>query len=221
MRGFGPERFSFNVKGGRCERCQGQGRIRMEMSFLPDVSIDCDRCRGDRFEPETLGVTYRGKSIADVLRMTVEEARGLFSAYGDVHRPLAVLDDLGLGYLALGQSSTTLSGGEAERVKLAVELSKTSEGAALYVLDEPTIGLHLLEVERLVAVLQRLAAAGHAVVVIEHNLEVAAGADWVVDLGPGGGEEGGARLYQGPPGGLLDPGIDTPTARSLREFVRR
>jgi excinuclease ABC subunit A len=221
LRGWGPARFSFNVKGGRCERCQGQGRIRMEMSFLPDVHIDCDRCRGDRYEPETLQVAYRGLSIGRVLRQTVEDARETFLNFPEVVRPLAVLEDLGLGYLTLGQPSTTLSGGEAERVKLAVELAKTTEGATLYVLDEPTIGLHLLEVERLVEVLRRLAAAGHAVVVIEHNLEVLAGAEWAIDLGPGGGDAGGQVLYQGPPAGLVAPGADSATAESLREFLQR
>ncbi len=218
LRGWGPARFSFNVKGGRCERCQGQGRIRMEMSFLPDVHVDCDSCRGERYEAQTLQVAWGGLNIGQVLRQTVEEARETFISFGEVARPLGVLSDLGLGYLSLGQPSTTLSGGEAERVKLAVELAKTNAGACLYILDEPTIGLHMLDVRNLVATLRRLAAAGHAVVVIEHNLEVIAGADWVVDLGPGGGEEGGRVMYQGPPAGLVEA-HGSATGECLREFL--
>ncbi len=221
VKGYGQARFSFNVKGGRCERCLGQGRIRMEMSFLPDVYIDCDRCRGDRFEPETLRIAYRGYSIAQVLKATVEEAKAIFLNFREIARPLGILEDLGLGYMTLGQASTTLSGGEAERVKLAVELSKTAEGAVLYILDEPTIGLHMLEVEKLVNVLRRLSGQGHAVVVIEHNLEVISDADWIIDLGPGGGTEGGKLLYQGPPAGLVAEDIPSPTSESLREFLNR
>ncbi len=218
LRGWGPARFSFNVKGGRCERCQGQGRIRMEMNFLPDVHVDCDSCRGERYEAQTLQVSWGGLNIGRVLRQTVEEARETFLSFGEVARPLGVLSDLGLGYLSLGQSSTTLSGGEAERVKLAVELAKTNAGTCLYILDEPTIGLHMLDVRNLVATLRRLAAAGHAVVVIEHNLEVIAGADWIVDLGPGGGEEGGRLLFQGPPAGLTEV-RGSATGECLREFL--
>ena len=192
-----------------------KGRLRTEWAsrYMPVLARI-----GERFERETLQVTYRGLSIAQVLGQTVDEARETFLSFPEVARPLEVLADLGLGYLTLGQSSTTLSGGEAERVKLAVELQKTTEGATLYILDEPTIGLHLLEVERLVLVLRRLAGAGHAVVVIEHNLEVISSVDWIVDLGPGGGEEGGELLYQGPPAGLVSSEMDSPTAASLREF---
>jgi excinuclease ABC subunit A len=220
-RGYDARRFSFNVPGGRCESCTGQGRIRMEMNFLPDVTVDCEACRGGRFNAQTLEVTYRGKNIAEVLALTVEEARDFFSAYPEIGRPLAALEELGLGYLALGQASTTLSGGEAQRVKLAVELAKGAAEPCLYLFDEPTTGLHMLDVERLVSVLRRLSRTGHAVVVIEHHLEVIAGADWVVDLGPDGGEGGGRVLYEGPVAGLLGAGDVSHTAGCLREHVRR
>jgi excinuclease ABC subunit A len=217
-RGYDARRFSFNVAGGRCEACAGQGRIRLEMSFLPEVTVDCEVCRGARFNSETLEVAYHSKTIGDILAMTVEEALELFGAYRELTRPLAALDALGLGYLTLGQSSTTLSGGEAQRVKLAVELAKSSTGACLYLFDEPTTGLHMLDVARLVDVLRRLSRSGHAVVVIEHNLEVIAGADWVVDLGPSAGEDGGRLLYQGPVKGLLAV-KGSPTARCLAAFA--
>jgi excinuclease ABC subunit A len=219
-RGYDLRRFSFNVAGGRCETCQGQGRLRMEMSFLPDVDIDCEACRGRRFNEETLQISYRGRTVADLLEMTVEDALAFFSAYPDLARSLRVLEELGLGYLTLGQASTTLSGGEAQRVKLAVELTKTSSGACLYLLDEPTTGLHMQDVERLVRILRRLARAGHAVVVIEHHADVVLGADWVVDLGLEGGEEGGHLLYQGPPDGLLRA-RRSHTGRCLRERAGR
>ena len=219
-RGFDARRFSFNTRGGRCETCGGQGRIRMEMDFLPDVTIDCAACGGKRFDAETLEVAYRGKTIADVLASSVEEALELFSTYTDLCRPLRALDALGLGYLTLGQASTTLSGGEAQRVKLAVEMAKTSRGACLYLFDEPTTGLHMKDVARLVEVLERFAASGHAVVVIEHNLEVIAGADWVIDLGPEGGDRGGELVYQGPVGGLRRV-RRSHTARALDAWIRR
>lgn len=220
VRGYGPGRFSFNVKGGRCERCLGQGQIKMEMDFLPDVRVDCDRCRGRRFEPETLRVTYNGRNIGEILDMEVAEAREFFRSYRDISRSLEMLDDLGLGYLTLGQASTTLSGGEAQRVKLAVELAKSQEkGAVLYILDEPTTGLHMVDVERLTGILRRLANRGHAVVVIEHHLEMIAGADWVIELGPGGGDAGGELIYEGTPSGLLAPGCKTPTSICLQEAV--
>ncbi|MBN1441489.1 MAG: excinuclease ABC subunit UvrA, partial [Planctomycetes bacterium] len=217
-RGYDARRFSFNTGSGRCEECGGQGRIRMEMDFLPDVTVDCKRCGGRRFNSETLEVTYRGRSIGDILEMTVEDSLELFSAYDDLVRPLRALDDLGLGYLTLGQPSTTLSGGEAQRVKLAVELAKRAGGAWLYLFDEPTTGLHMKDVDRLVSILKRLARAGHAVVVIEHHLEVIAGADWVIDLGPEGGDEGGRVLYEGPVAGLLDVEASH-TARFLRSLT--
>jgi excinuclease ABC subunit A len=217
VRGFAPQRFSFNVAGGRCERCAGQGAIKLEMNFLPDVRVDCDRCRGTRFEPETLKVAYRGKTIAEVLAMEASDARDLFANYPEIARTLDVLIDLGLGYLSLGQASTTLSGGEAQRLKLALELSKSEAGTVLYLLDEPTIGLHMLDVANLAAILKRLSRRGHAVVVIEHHVELLAAADWVIELGPGGGDDGGELLYQGPPAGLLELPSLTPTGRWLAQ----
>jgi len=223
-RGFDARRYSFNVAGGRCDACAGQGRTRMEMNFLPDVTVDCEVCGGSRFNPETLEVTYHGKTIADVLAMSVEEALEFFDAFRELCRPLRALESLGLSYLTLGQTSTTLSGGEAQRVKLAVELGKTTRGKCLYLFDEPTTGLHMQDVARLVEVLRELSRAGHAVVVIEHNLEVVAGADWIVDLGPEGGEEGGELLYAGPVAGLVQESgtsrlARSHTARCLREFL--
>jgi excinuclease ABC subunit A len=220
-RGYTKRRFSFNVAGGRCDTCAGQGRLRMEMNFLPDVDVDCEVCGGRRFNPETLEIKYRGKNVADILEMPVEEALEFFENYPELSRSLAALGDLGLGYLTLGQASTTLSGGEAQRVKLAVELVKTSGGACLYLLDEPTTGLHMQDVECLVAVLRRFAAAGHAVVVIEHHLELIAGADWVVDLGPEGADEGGELLFQGAPAKLVKAWRKSHTARCLRDWVER
>lgn len=220
-RGWEARRFSFNVADGRCDACSGQGRKRMEMNFLPDMTVDCEVCLGRRFNPATLEIVYNGMTIADVLEMTVEEGIEFFDSFRDLTRPLRALDSLGLGYLTLGQPSTTLSGGEAQRVKLAVELSKTTGGAGLYLFDEPTTGLHMKDVARLVEVLGELAAGGHAVVVIEHNLEVIAGADWVIDLGPGGGDAGGELLYQGPAGGLLKKTSISPTAACLEDFAAR
>ena len=220
-RGWEARRFSFNVSDGRCDACSGQGRKRIEMNFLPDMTIDCEVCLGRRFNPETLEIVYNGRTIADVLEMTVEEGLAFFDSFRDLTRPLRALDSLGLGYLTLGQPSTTLSGGEAQRVKLAVELSKTCRGAGLYLFDDPTTGLHMSDVERLVEVLGELAAAGHAVVVIEHNLEVVAGADWIVDLGPGGGDAGGELLYQGPVAGLVKGAPGSPTAACLAAFTGR
>ncbi|MFW6061027.1 MAG: excinuclease ABC subunit UvrA, partial [Phycisphaeraceae bacterium] len=199
IRGYKPGRFSFNVKGGRCESCQGQGVKKIEMHFLPDVYVECDICKGKRYNRETLEVHYRGKTIADVLAMTVEEALEFFDNFADVKRLLTALNDVGLSYVELGQASTTLSGGEAQRVKLATELGKRSHGQTLYVLDEPTTGLHFADVQKLLNVLDRLADAGNTVVVIEHNLEVIKCADWIIDLGPEGGEHGGEVVATGPP----------------------
>jgi excinuclease ABC subunit A len=198
-RGYGPGRFSFNVKGGRCEACQGDGLIKVEMHFLPDVYVPCDVCHGQRYNRETLEVQYKGKNIHDVLSLTVEQAFAFFEAVPVVARKLRTLLDVGLGYITLGQSATTLSGGEAQRVKLALELSKRDTGRTLYILDEPTTGLHFHDIEMLLTVLHRLRDHGNTVVVIEHNLDVIKTADWIIDLGPEGGAGGGRVIAEGTP----------------------
>jgi excinuclease ABC subunit A len=198
-RGFKPGRFSFNVKGGRCESCEGDGVLRVEMHFLPDVLVPCEACGGTRYERETLAVKYRGYSIADVLAMTVDEAIPVFDALPRVRDLLLTLRDVGLGYVHLGQPATTLSGGEAQRVKLARELARKTQGRTLYVLDEPTTGLHLRDTETLLALLERLVDQGNTVVVIEHQLDVVKRADWVIDVGPDGGDAGGHIVAAGPP----------------------
>jgi len=199
MRGYGPGRFSFNVKGGRCEACQGDGLVKIEMHFLPDVYVPCDVCRGRRYNRETLDVYYKGRNIADVLDLTVDDALELFDAVPSIKRKLQTLHDVGLGYIHLGQSATTLSGGEAQRVKLATELSKRATGNTMYILDEPTTGLHFEDVRVLLEVLHELVDRGNTVVVIEHNLHVVKTADWIIDLGPEGGEEGGEIVVEGTP----------------------
>jgi len=199
MRGYGPGRFSFNVKGGRCEACEGDGLVKIEMHFLPDVYVPCDTCRGRRYNRETLDVYYKGKNIADVLDMTVDDALEFFDALPVIKRKLQTLHDVGLGYIHVGQSATTLSGGEAQRVKLAAELSKRATGSTMYILDEPTTGLHFEDVRLLLEVLHRLVDLGNTVVVIEHNLHVVKTADWVIDLGPEGGEGGGRIVAEGTP----------------------
>jgi excinuclease ABC subunit A len=199
MRGYGPGRFSFNVKGGRCEACQGDGLVKIEMHFLPDVYVPCDVCKGKRYNRETLEVRYKGRNIADVLELTVEDALDFFSAQKRIAEKLDLLNDVGLGYLHLGQAATTLSGGEAQRVKLATELAKRDTGRTLYILDEPTTGLHFEDVRLLLEVLHRLVDKGNSVVVIEHNLDVIKTADWIVDLGPEGGVRGGAVVAEGTP----------------------
>jgi excinuclease ABC subunit A len=199
MHGYTPGRFSFNVKGGRCEACEGDGVKRVEMHFLPDVYVPCEVCRGRRFNDATLAVKYNNLSVADVLDLTVDEALALFKHHPTIRRALETLADVGLGYIALGQSSPTLSGGEAQRVKLSRELSKRSTGRTLYVLDEPTTGLHFDDIRKLLGVLDRLVEGGNTVVVIEHNLDVIKTADWVIDMGPEGGDAGGRIVAQGTP----------------------
>ena len=199
IRGYKPGRFSFNVKGGRCEACQGQGLKKIEMHFLPDVFVQCEACRGQRYNRETLQIGYRGKSIADVLGMTVEEALGFFENFPAISQLVVALDAVGLGYVQLGQSSPTLSGGEAQRVKLATELGKRATGHTLYVLDEPTTGLHFADIEKLLGVLGQLADQGNTIVVIEHNMDVIKGCDWIIDLGPEGGDRGGSIVAAGTP----------------------
>ena len=219
LRGYTPSRFSFNVKGGRCEECAGQGKIRKEMSFLPDVFIDCEVCRGERFNEETLSIRYNDKNIADVFRMTVEETVPFFHAFPKIARPLKILDDIGMGYITLGQSSNTLSGGEAQRIKLAYELGKESHGKTLYVLDEPTTGLHFIDVEKLIHILHRLVEMGNTVVTIEHNLDIVKDADYLIDLGPEGGEQGGHLVACGSPLEVIMDGKQSYTARFLREYL--
>jgi excinuclease ABC subunit A len=199
VRGYGPGRFSFNVKGGRCEKCQGDGLIQIEMHFLPPVYVTCEACGGRRYNRETLEIHFKGMNIADVLAMTVDEAVNFFRAVPKIYEPCRTLAEVGLGYLRLGQSATTLSGGEAQRIKLAAELSRRQTGRTLYILDEPTTGLHFHDVAKLLEVLFKLRAAGNTLLVIEHNLDVIKTADWVIDLGPEGGAGGGRIVAEGPP----------------------
>jgi excinuclease ABC subunit A len=198
-RGYKENRFSFNVKGGRCEACQGDGLVKIEMNFLPDIYVPCDVCGGKRYNRETLEVTYRGKNIYDILEMTVEEGLTFFENHQPILRKLETLYDVGLGYMKLGQAATTLSGGEAQRVKLATELSRRATGRTIYVLDEPTTGLHSEDVSSLIRVLQRLTETGNSVLVIEHNLDVIKVADQIIDLGPEGGDGGGQIVCTGTP----------------------
>ena len=198
-RGYKKGRFSFNVKGGRCEACSGDGIIKIEMHFLPDVYVPCEVCHGKRYNRETLEVKYKGKSIYDVLNMTVEEALPFFENLPSIRRKIETLYDVGLSYIRLGQPSTTLSGGEAQRIKLATELSRRSTGKTIYILDEPTTGLHFADVHKLIDILKRLAEGGNTVVVIEHNLDVIKTADYIIDIGPEGGDRGGTVIAQGTP----------------------
>ena len=199
IRGYKPGRFSFNVKGGRCEACSGDGIVKIEMNFLADIFVPCDVCKGQRYNRETLEVRYKGKNIYEVLDMTVDEAVEFFKNLPKIKRKIETLQQVGLGYIKLGQSSTTLSGGEAQRVKLATELSKRATGKTIYVLDEPTTGLHTADVHRLIKVLQKLVDAGNTVVVIEHNLDIIKTADHIIDLGPEGGSGGGMIVTEGTP----------------------
>ncbi|HZC19836.1 MAG TPA: excinuclease ABC subunit UvrA, partial [Rubrobacteraceae bacterium] len=220
IRGYKPGRFSFNVKGGRCEACRGDGQIRIEMHFLPDVYVPCEVCKGRRYNTETLRVTYKGKSISDVLEMTVDEACEFFAAVPAISRRMATLKDVGLGYVRLGQPATTLSGGEAQRVKLASELGKRATGSTVYILDEPTTGLHFADVERLLGILDRLVEAGNTVIVIEHNLDVVQYSDYVIDLGPEGGDAGGEIVATGTPEEIACV-EESHTGRFLRDLLRK
>ena len=220
IRGYGPGRFSFNVRGGRCEACEGQGIRKIGMSFLPDVKVPCEVCNGARFNPETLDILYKGCSIGELLAMNVRDATQYFHAHAKIHRALQLLDDVGLGYLTLGQPSPTLSGGEAQRIKLVTELAKAGTGTkgTLYILDEPTVGLHMADVEKLIHVLHRLVEAGNSVIVIEHNLDIIAEADWIIDLGPEGGDGGGRIVVEGTPETCAGA-KRSHTAKFLREFL--
>jgi excinuclease ABC subunit A len=222
MHGYTASRFSFNAAEGRCDACEGQGMRRVEMNFLPDVQVPCDVCHGRRFNAETLSILFKGKSIGDVLEMSVEDAADFFAAHRAVHHATRLLTDVGLGYLSLGQPSPTLSGGESQRIKLVTELSKVradAPGHVLYVLDEPTVGLHMADVEKLLQVLQRLVDAGNTVVVIEHNLDIMAAADWIVDLGPEGGDGGGRLTAQGAPEVIVGKFRQSHTGRFLKDFM--
>ena len=199
VRGYGPGRFSFNVRGGRCEACQGEGYIQIEMQFLPDVTVPCEICKGKRYNREALEIQFKGKNIADVLDMTIEEATAFFENFPKIKSKLGTLQDVGLGYMRLGQPAPTLSGGEAQRVKLASELSRRSTGKTVYILDEPTTGLSFADIDCLLRVLQRLVDSGNTVVIIEHHLDVIKNADYVIDLGPGAGDEGGYVIATGTP----------------------
>jgi excinuclease ABC subunit A len=203
IRGYQPGRFSFNVKAGRCEVCEGGGMRVIEMNFLPDVYVSCEKCNGKRYNRETLEIRYKGKSISDVLDMTVDEAVEFFTNVPYLYRKIKVLQDVGLGYITIGQSAVTLSGGEAQRVKLATELAKKDTGKTFYILDEPTTGLHFQDIDHLLHVLNKLADRGNTVLVIEHNMDVIKVADYIIDIGPEGGSGGGTILYQGVPKGLL------------------
>ncbi len=220
VRGYDAGRFSFNVKGGRCENCEGGGLIKIEMHFLPDVYVECEVCHGKRYNRETLEITYKGKNIADVLDLTVDEAARFFRNVPSISEKLNSLLDVGLGYLRLGQAGTTLSGGEAQRVKLATELAKKATGRTFYILDEPTTGLHFADIEKLLQVLMKLRNAGNTVIVIEHNLEMIKCADWIIDLGPEGGERGGDLVGAGPPEKIATL-ADSHTGRYLQPMLEK
>ncbi|MFT5327944.1 MAG: excinuclease ABC subunit A, partial [Planctomycetaceae bacterium] len=219
VRGFKARRFSFNAKDGRCPKCEGRGTQRIEMNFLPDVHIECSDCRGSRFNSQTLTVKYRGASVGDVLRMRIDEAREFFKDFPKLKSTLEVMCNVGLGYLELGQSALTLSGGEAQRIKLAAELGKGGEQKVLYVLDEPTTGLHRADVARLIVLFRRLIEQGNSVLVIEHHLDVIAAADWIIDLGPEGGEAGGEIIATGSPHHLIALSGGGHTATALQAYA--
>jgi len=219
MRGYKPGRFSFNVKGGRCEACSGDGIKKIEMHFLPDVYVECEVCHGKRFTEQTLEIHYKEKNICDVLDLSVSEASSLFENIPRINNVLKTLEDVGLGYIKLGQQATTLSGGEAQRVKLASELRKQSTGNTLYILDEPTTGLHFADVEKLLSVLQRLVDKGNTVLIIEHNLEVIKNSDYIIDLGPDGGDKGGNLVFSGSPEELIRSKASH-TAKYLKKLLK-
>jgi len=219
MRGYKAGRFSFNVKGGRCEACRGNGQIRIEMQFLPDVFVPCEVCHGSRFNRETLQVKYKGKNIAGVLDLTVDSALEFFSNIPRIVSKLKTLQDVGLGYIRVGQAATTLSGGEAQRVKLSRELSKRATGKTLYVLDEPSVGLHAADVHKLIEVLQALVDAGNSVLIIEHNLDIIKVADYIIDLGPEGGDRGGKVIAQGTPEQVCTI-QESYTGQVLKEYIQ-
>jgi excinuclease ABC subunit A len=220
MRGYKPGRFSFNVHGGRCEACQGQGQLRIEMQFLPDVYVPCDVCHGARFNRETLQVRFKTLNIADVLDLTIDAGMETFSAFPAMQSKLRTLQEVGLGYIRIGQSATTLSGGEAQRVKLSRELSRRATGRTLYVLDEPSVGLHAADVHKLIEVLQRLVDAGNSVLIIEHNLDIIKVADYIIDLGPEGGDRGGEIVTEGTPEEVCVADFSY-TGEHLRSFISK
>jgi excinuclease ABC subunit A len=220
VRGYEPGRFSFNVRGGRCEACGGEGQIKIEMHFLPDIWVTCEVCGGKRYDRETLQVRFKGANIAEILDQTVEQALETFRHVPAIERVLSTLDDVGLGYIKLGQPATTLSGGEAQRVKLATELAKRGTGRTLYLLDEPTTGLHFDDVRKLLRLLHKLVEKGNTVIVVEHNLDVIKTADWVIDLGPEGGAAGGRLVAEGPPEAVAEVEASY-TGRWLRRVLGR
>jgi excinuclease ABC subunit A len=220
-KGYGPGRFSFNVSGGRCDNCQGEGYNKIEMQFMPDVYLPCDVCQGKRYNSETLKVKYKEKNISDILGLTVSDGKEFFQNFPEIHDKLAVLEDVGLGYIQLGQAATTLSGGEAQRIKLATELARRATGNTLYILDEPTTGLHFEDIKKLLSVLNRLVDAGNTVVVIEHNMDVIKTADWIIDLGPEGGELGGKIIVTGPPEEVAKYTKESWTGKYLKEVLSR
>ena len=219
IRGYKAGRFSFNVKGGRCETCQGDGVNKIEMHFLPDVYVTCPTCHGKRYNREALEVKYKGKDISDVLNMTIDEAVEFFENIPAIANKLKTIQEVGLGYIRLGQSATTFSGGEAQRIKIATELSRRSTGKTLYILDEPTTGLHTDDVNRLLKILDRLVAGGNTMIIIEHNLHVIKSADWIIDMGPEGGQHGGQIIAEGTPEQIAQ-NDQTPTGVYLREFLK-
>jgi len=218
LRGYGPGRFSFNVKGGRCENCAGDGIIKIEMHFLPDVYVPCEVCHGKRYNREALEIRYKGKTISDVLEMTCEQALEFFENIPSIARKLQTLVDVGIGYIRLGQSATTLSGGEAQRIKLSSELSRRSTGRTVYILDEPTTGLHIADVDKLLHMLHALVDTGNSMIVIEHNLDVIKNADWIIDMGPEGGSGGGRVIAEGTPEQVAKV-ADSYTAQFLKKLV--